>query len=670
MATTLKFWGAASNEGFTPLNTASFSDLRPARIVRELIQNSLDAAIMESGEDTAIMRFQVDRITDSQVPDLRGYKKAFKRAVKHQTKISDGKLPDAAQQVVDHIKAGLSDLESGKAALLSVMDNGIGLDTKKMNSLLGEGSSAKSGDSSGSYGVGHLAPMSLSDIRYMIYGGVRKNGSRIVSGRTVLASHPGQGKLNAAQGYLIAGFRDGLDGNLYDFINAPYPRAVTDRIDLISSEWGHGSVVMIPVFNNFRIGASLWAVVSKVAAYNFCAAIHQGKLLIEVDDGKEIRKLDKTALVSVLEQDRERIRAARSDSLFEGLRPSGQNAYSILRTLADRPRKHVEVSSGAAYLSLMTPSLTGNARVDLFRNGMWITDDVVALRRADFADRQPFHAVIEVEAKESGELHKLIRKAEGPMHDRLSFSLLSTTEEEELRKSLRQIADRIKEQVPKVGSEGYAVDDFLLVSTDPGGGKGARSFSFWGIPKAASRNRSNQLIPGIDPIHVDPPDTPPDDPDTPKPPPPPRPPGPPAPKERRSRPLPFRSTVAPNGERKLSASIASQEDFPETWLVLRVDENTDVTCDRIWQDEDVSIASLSIRATNGNGRAPKSEIVPGGRAVKVQGISQNTTYELDIEYNTPREIASVVGTPVFRLELHRPPNPSKGQEKLQDADNS
>ena len=54
----------------------------------------------------------------------------------------------------------------------------------------------------------------------------------------------------------------------------------------------------------------------------------------------------------------------------------------------------------------------------------------------------------------------------------------------------------------------------------------------------------------------------------------------------------------------------------------------------------------------------------------MRGISQNTTYELDIEYNTPQELASVVGTPVFRLELHRPPNPPKDQEKTQDADNS
>ena len=139
MAASLKFGKATSNEGFTPHSTASFSDLRPARIVRELIQNSLDAAVVEAGEDTAIMRFQVEPITRREVPDVRGYEAAFKRAVKFQTKVSDGQLPDAAQQVVDHIRAGLTNLNSGNASVLSVLDNGIGLDSKRMNSLLGDG---------------------------------------------------------------------------------------------------------------------------------------------------------------------------------------------------------------------------------------------------------------------------------------------------------------------------------------------------------------------------------------------------------------------------------------------------------------------------------------------------------------------------------------------------
>ena len=312
----------------------------------------------------------------------------------------------------------------------------------------------------------------------------------------------------------------------------------------------------------------------------------------------------------------------------------------------------------------MAPSLSGNTRVDLFRNGMWITDDVFELKRADFANHQPFHAVIEVEGGEGSQLHRLIRKAEGPMHDTLSFALLSKVDRADLKESLRQIADRIKKQVPEIGKEEYTIDDFLLVNTDAGKGSGARSFSFWGTPTIASRRRSSQLLPGLEATGVEP--------VRPKPPHPPKPLVPPSPREGRSSPLPFRSVVVPNGEGKLSASIASQGDFPETWLILRVDENTDVTCDRIWPDEDVSIASCSVRTADGNKKTLNSEIVSGGRVVKVHGLSGKTTYDLDIAYNTPRELASVVGTPVFRLEIHRPPDPpkTKTREKPQDVNNT
>ena len=242
-------------------STAAFNDLPPARIVRELIQNSLDAAV-DAGEATAKVRFQVDSIRRRDVPDLKGYTNAFNKAVAHQTKTNDGELPDAAQEVANRIQSGLDAIKAGTATLLSVVDNGIGLDVKSMNSLLADGSSGKSTSASGSYGVGHLAPMVLSDIRYMLYGGLTLEGERIVCGKTVLASHPGKRKLNDAKGYLVNGFRSGLeaDGNLYDFLDAnAHPKLIAKHLDLLSKEHGHGCVVLIPAFNNFRSsGPQLW----------------------------------------------------------------------------------------------------------------------------------------------------------------------------------------------------------------------------------------------------------------------------------------------------------------------------------------------------------------------------------------------------------------------------
>lgn len=664
MAPTLKFGAATSNEGFTPLSTASFSDLRPARIVRELIQNSVDAAVVEGGERSAVMRFQVEGVTRQRVPDFKGYNKALDEAIEYQLRACNGRLPDAAQQVVNHIRNGLTDLQNGRATLLSVVDNGIGLDTRRMNSLLGDGSSAKSENASGSYGVGHLASMSLSDIRYMLYGGVTHKGHRIVAGRAVLASHRGRKKLNAAQGYLIDDFRNGLDGNLYNFLKPPYPDIVNRQLDQIAEEWGHGSVVMMLVFNNFRSRLPLWEIVSKVASYNFCSAIYGRRLLIKVTEDGDTRRLDRNALERVLAVDKQRVRSARSKSFFEGLRPSGQNAYSILKTLTGGRKRRIETKGGAAYLTLTTEPPSGMSRVDLFRNGMWITDDVFSMRRADFVNRQPFHAVIEIEAKESGDLHRLIRKAEGPMHDTLSFSLLADNEEAALREALKSIADFIKEQIAEIEDTGYLVDDFLMVSSDAGVAQGRRTFSFWGVPTVTTRNSISQMeLPGVDPTEVETAAGGPEVPGSP------RLPKRHRPKEsRKSTPLPFRSTVAPDGDGKLTGLIESKADYSEIWIMLRVDENTDVTCDRIWHEEELSITSFAIAASAADVDKPEAEIDSGGKMVKVRGLAEHTTYKIHVEYAALQGLVNAVDAPVLRLELHRPPAASSREEETRNGD--
>ena len=327
----LDFGPTNSVKGFTSHETSFFNDLQPAKIVRELIQNSLDAAV-EAHQPTAIVRFRQDSVESKDIPGIAEYRKAFDRAVEFWMERGNGKLTDPVQEVVGRIRKALQSLEEGNAILLSVVDNGIGLDRKRMISLLSDGASEKQNELSGSYGVGHLAPMALSAIRYMLYGGITKNGHRIVSGRAILATHPGKKKLMSADGYLVKRFRDGLDGNVYDFLTKrSQPAIVTKHLDEIGLEWGHGSVVMIPAFNNFRSNMTVWDIVSKVTAYNFCSAVHRGKLVIEVYDGDGNRILNRGTIESILEADQARTRAARSDSIFKGLRPSGKNAYSILK---------------------------------------------------------------------------------------------------------------------------------------------------------------------------------------------------------------------------------------------------------------------------------------------------------------------------------------------------
>ena len=662
---TLQFGTANSNDGFTTHNTASFNDLPPARIVRELIQNSLDAAV-EAGEPAAHVAFRVDAVRRGDIPDLRGYTRAFQKAVDYQTGRNDGELPDPAQEVVNRIRSGLDDIKAGSARMLSITDNGVGLDIKRMNSLLSDGASAKSASASGSYGVGHLAPMALSDIRYVLYGGMTADGNRIAGGKAVLAPHPGKERLNDGKGYLINGFKDGRNGNLYDFLNATQqPRPVAKILDAIGNDWGHGCVVLIPAYNNFRNDGMLplWDVVSKVAAYNFAPAIHHGKLILQVQENDNHHRLDAISLRDILERDKDGVRAARSDTFFAGLRPSGQNAYSILQALTNGESHQVAAAGGEAQISLLMPSLSGYPRIDLFRNGMWIAESIPGLGQADFASRQPFHAVIRIDATNGGKLHRLIRKAEGAMHDSLSLSLLSKPEQTKLRQALARIADRIREITPEINTDEYTVDDFLLVNTGNGGSGGQESFSFWGTPTAVSRRSGAQVR------IVDDPDPSPD----PKPGPGPGPgPGPnpnPNPNPRRAtRPLPFRSAVVPDGNGKLVGSVTSTTDFAETWLTILVDENADFTCDRIWQDEGVTVKSFRIAPADGNGPELASEITDKGRFVKIHGIAADTEYEVRVEYDSPQELASVIAHPVLRLELHRPTRSQKHQTTNQQTE--
>ena len=332
---------------------------------------------------------------------------------------------------------------------------------------------------------------------------------------------------------------------------------------------------------------------------------------------------------------------------------------------------------GTAYISLLLPSLNGQPRVDLFRNGMWITDNVPVLRRADFANRQPFHAVIEVDdGGDDSRLHRLVRKAEGPMHDKLSLSLLSKTEQPDLEAALDAIAAWIKNHVPETGGDEYTVDDFLLVNTDQDGKSGSETFSFWGIPRAVSRRGNNQRTQGTEVINGgndgggngnDGSDnagnggggnsggghrgrsgrrT----------------------QESRANPLSFRSVVVPDTGKKLNAMLTCERDLPEALLRVRVDENTDFTCDRIWPDEDVSITSFSIKASSGQGAEPTSSVIEDGQTVQVQGISAGTEYEIQVEYDVPQELSNAVGTPVFRLELFRPPSQTNPKGNSQHAD--
>ena len=644
----LKFGPDSRLSGFTALNTASFNDLQPARIVRELLQNSLDAAA-DAGEHTAVVRFRATFMDADNVPDFEGYKTAFEDAIRDNQKSAGGTLSDAAQQVVATIQEAMERLEKGDHYLLSVEDNGIGLNKKRMTALLGDGSSAKSSSATGSYGVGHFSAVPASDLRYLLYGGVLRNGRRVAAGTAVLAGRYGERYPHSAQGYLVKRLLGGSSGAIYDFLsNDAIPAVIADSLKRIRKEWGHGSVVMIPAFNYFGGYYNWWLrdIVSIVAGYNFSAAIHDQRLVVEVDelaiDGKAT-KIEKSNLEELLEGESDRQRAYRRNTLFEGLRPSGRSAWAAYTTLSTGEQASVRTPFGVIDTSLLVPAPAGATRIDVFRNGMWITEDVPGLNRADFADWQPFHAVLQ--PRQGDEVHRLVRKAEGPMHNQLAFNLLSDTEREQLETALRAVGAWIKSNVSKIDTAEYTPDDFLVVAAGGEGvGVGKREFSMWGSPVVVQRRRMSQQEPTSRGTRT----------------------GVESDRRRRtsnssrrspgqttrSRPLPFRSTVVPEAPDRHRIALECNEALEEVLLRLRVDENNDATCDRVWQDEEVRIRSF--RAEDEAGEVLRGRVQDGRTTIRLSGLTAKTTYRLTIEHEGPSGLREAVQAPVLRIDLHKP----------------
>ena len=187
----LQFGYSTDRAGFTPAGIAAFSDLRPAAVVRELIQNSLDAALIEAREPCAHVRFERSACTLDEIPGIKSYRTAFRRAVKEQTPSG------SARAVVERIERTLRE-ESHD--LLWVTDNGVGLDGKRMSALLSDGVSAKGGNASGTFGNGHSVVVPASNLRYVMYGGLTANGQSYGAGQAVLASHRDDGDWRSRSG--------------------------------------------------------------------------------------------------------------------------------------------------------------------------------------------------------------------------------------------------------------------------------------------------------------------------------------------------------------------------------------------------------------------------------------------------------------------------------------
>lgn len=601
-------FGPGDLSGFTSTGLTGFQDLNPSAVVRELVQNSLDAAV-EVKEPTAHICFELDSCDLAEIPGITEYRQALNRAKKSHSR--DQELPDQARAVVDVME---DCLRRPRCDVLTVSDNGIGLDRSRMRALLGDGISVKAQGATGAFGNGHVVAIPASDLRYVLYGGVSK-GQEIASGHAILAAHEDgeQQFIRSKDGFFVEALNTGNFATPFKFVTGSgIPELVRKRLKEVRDKWSHGTAVIIPGFNRFREDSEpIWEPISKAVACSFFAAIQYGALVVEVIEDDASKVLDAASLSATLEHHSDERRST-------GSFLTGSRAYEALRTLKEGRRLDLTTAIGDATCYVRVLSEGGVTRTNLCRNGMWVTDDLPGFY-GHFSEKAAFEAVILLDSKTGMELHRLVRKAEGPLHNGLSSKFLDKAERNKFRSAFAEIRSRLKEAVPSLDQNEYRPNDVFTVETpgDASVASGRSRPSIIGQATVVPARRSSTLgsragMKGKKKGKKKPQG------------------------KRGGNPLQFQALPVPTGPRSYRVEILPEEDCAGSELRIALDENLDVTCDAMSFDTLLAISRARLDQRDLAGGDLLRGIDGQANAVVLGSLTKGRRYVVDLDFALPR----------------------------------
>ncbi len=404
-----------------------YEDTGHETIIRELTQNALDAA-REAGRECT-MRFQIRKLKTDDLPGIAEFRKHLSDEYMHEW-LEKGQ--SKYLEVLDRLKFLASQDET---ECLLVFDNGVGLDYRSMEGLIGKGDSGKredDGASGGTHGVGHETAFAAGDMNYVMYGGVN-NGRKVASGHVVFPTHlctktevrwGGHGYLSQDVARVTLSGVAIID-NEYQI--PPLVRRLLGKIE------GAGSVVIVPAFNRFPgdsndDGTNVVDLICEDIAKHFFVAVDQDRLNVFVQDCSA--NGSDNALLDRLDDEDDVLRALnrvkhikqrRGNRLLAGFR--SHESWLTYK----RGDEHVLNTSFGKAKARIRYFDQQRSRIAILRTGMFITDDESKmpqeLARRHFVNCKPFHAVLLFadNLNESTEADNILRLAEDPGHSGIRF---------------------------------------------------------------------------------------------------------------------------------------------------------------------------------------------------------------------------------------------------------
>ena len=412
-------------------SSAHFSDAPIPKLVREVLQNSLDAR--ENGiYEPVVVKFRHTEIDRSLIGATRLYK--------HLTAcLNRAKAEKHHPSVVRLYENACKTLRAKTVRCLSITDSRTtGLSDSKWDALVvQEGAVQKSsvGAPGGSYGIGKNAVFNVSDIRAVFYSTRYVNGreGRIekMQGKATLMSHPNPDNANDHLQHI--GFYAAHNGE---------PLVTTEIHDFFRlDEPGAGVFVM-----GFNPRSSAWMEdIASAVIENFFDAIHKKTLIVEIssDDAESITV------------DHETI-----DQLFEGLFSKKPDAFYYYKAIRDAESMPTPSISKAGVLNAQVLIGSGPRRTAYVnRNDMLITasreqkTNPIAPRGKSL---WPDYAAVVTPATDEGDAW--VRYMENPSHDSISSGQLLDAKQQrqadkifaDARRELREIIDK-KADISKYG---------------------------------------------------------------------------------------------------------------------------------------------------------------------------------------------------------------------------
>lgn len=437
-------------EGFTAMDLADKKEgfTNP---IRELLQNSLDAS-RGAGRSLCEINVYIETIRTDQIPCITQYKEALEKGI--QTAKARGSFNANSEQRVAAIQKALT---ANELPMLLFSDNGRGMPPERIDAILSDGVSIQSKDewSGGSFGVGHLSSYALSSLRYVLYATKYSDGGKtksLFTGSPILAGYedanpPAQ---RGKRGRIVRQKPASENAPQFDYLGE-FPDFIADKMQSLDS----GTLVcMLGLTEDWGDDAE-YAIVS-----NFFHAIAHAGLSVTVHKGSNKKEILDDAVNRLIESRRDKLRTRGDDIL------SGKVVHQAWQVVKEGGAQHdiMLTNNDKVHVCIKSDSDVDSAIV-LIRNGMVIArhDCMLSSHMSNLrkdTSFESFTAVIDVDDQNAPNLFKLIKGAESPYHNKLQAKVLDDEEEGALKKLLKELSEKIKENLKKIDRDSFTLPMF------------------------------------------------------------------------------------------------------------------------------------------------------------------------------------------------------------------